>query len=47
MNIVIPHNIFRIVPPITIGKEEVDKAIEILDFSLECVQNEFCGQKVV
>jgi len=35
MNIVIPHNIFRIVPPITIEKKEVDEAIGILTSSLE------------
>lgn len=45
MNIVIPHNIFRIVPPITIGKKEVNKAIEILDFSLKKVQHDFYGKK--
>ncbi|MDA3839528.1 MAG: aspartate aminotransferase family protein [Patescibacteria group bacterium] len=41
MNIVIPHNIFRIVPPIIINEEHINNAIEILDYSLSsCVSPE-------
>jgi 2,2-dialkylglycine decarboxylase (pyruvate) len=39
MNIVIPHNIFRIVPPLTIGKAEVDKAIGILDSAFQKIRH--------
>jgi 2,2-dialkylglycine decarboxylase (pyruvate) len=44
MNIVVPHNIFRIVPPITITKNEVDRAITILGSAIDKVQAEFADK---
>lgn len=44
MNIVVPHNIFRIVPPITITKDEVEKAIFILGSAMARVQGEFADK---